>query len=60
MIPRALDGLAVDLELAVRAVRVVYMIAERGCGPVVLTLNGSVLPFERDRTRTAQAGPWCR
>ncbi len=27
--------------------RVVYLIAERGCGPVALTLNGSVLPFER-------------
>jgi cellobiose phosphorylase len=47
VLPKRLDGLAVERVLADRAVRVVYAIAERGCGPVALELNGSPLPFAR-------------
>lgn len=49
VLPRSLDGLAIDVTLADRPVRVVYAIAgERGAGPVALTLNGAEVPFERE------------
>jgi cellobiose phosphorylase len=47
-LPRALDGLAVDLEVDERPLRIVYAIANRGCGPMALELNGTALPFERE------------
>ncbi|MBM4243660.1 MAG: hypothetical protein FJ148_07590 [Deltaproteobacteria bacterium] len=48
VLPRALDGLAIDTELAARPVRVEYAVAARGAGPVSLTLNGAELPFTRE------------
>ncbi len=48
VLPRALDGLAVDVVLAGRPVRVEYRVGERGAGPVALTLNGAALAFERE------------
>jgi hypothetical protein len=48
VLPRALDGLAVDVELGGRPVRVEYRVSARGCGPVALTLNGVALAFERE------------
>jgi len=48
VIPRALDGLAVDLTFDGRPVRVVYRVGAVGAGPVALELNGSVLRFERE------------
>jgi cellobiose phosphorylase len=48
VMPRDLDGLAVDLELDGAPVRVVYRIDAVGCGPVAVTLNGTDLPFERE------------
>jgi len=48
VLPRALDGLAIDTELAARPVRVEYAVAARGAGPVALTLNGAELPFTRE------------
>jgi len=56
VLPRELDGLAVDVELAGRHVRIVYAIAARGCGPVALELNGAVLPFERERNPYRDGG----
>ena len=48
VIPKALDGLAVDLALDGRPVRVVYRVGTAGAGPVSVELNGSVLRFERE------------
>jgi cellobiose phosphorylase len=48
VLPRALDGLAVELALAGRPVRVIYRVGERGCGPVAVALNGAALAFERE------------
>ena len=48
MIPVVLDGLGADIELAGTPVRVVYRVAAAGSGPTALTLNGAVLPFERE------------
>ena len=48
VMPRDLDGLAVEVELGGRPVRVVYRIDAAGCGPVAVTLNGAALPFERE------------
>jgi cellobiose phosphorylase len=51
VLPRELDGLAVDVDLRGRPLRVVYEIAAttaRGCGPVALELNGAALPFDRE------------
>jgi len=47
VMPRALDGLAVDFTIEARPVRVTYTVGARGCGPVSLELNGRALPFER-------------
>ncbi len=47
VLPRRLAGLAIDVTLAGRPMRVVYAtIGERGCGVVGLDLNGGALPFE--------------
>ena len=48
VLPRALDGLALDTALASRPVRVEYAVGARGVGPVSLTLNGAELPFARE------------
>ena len=48
VIPKALDGLCVDIELAGKPVQVVYRVAASGSGPTALTLNGTALPFERE------------
>jgi len=48
VIPRALDGLAVEMELADQPVRIVYRVAGSGCGPRGVRLNGTALPFERE------------
>jgi len=48
VIPKALDGLAVDVALDGRPVRVVYRVGAAGAGPVAVELNGSVLRFERE------------
>ncbi len=48
VIPKALDGLCADIELAGKPVQVVYQVAALGFGPTALTLNGTALPFERE------------
>ena len=48
VIPKALDGLCADIELAGKPVQVVYRVAASGSGPTGLTLNGTALPFERE------------
>jgi 1,2-beta-oligoglucan phosphorylase len=48
VIPKALDGLCADIELAGKPVQVVYRVAASGSGPTALTLNGTALPFERE------------
>ena len=52
VIPQALDGLRVELELAGRPFEVTYCITGAGCGPTKMTLNGSDLAFIR------QANPY--
>ncbi|MDF9391993.1 MULTISPECIES: GH36-type glycosyl hydrolase domain-containing protein [Methylococcus] len=47
VIPKALDGLRVELELAGSAFEVVYAIQNSGAGPLSLSLNGADLPFSR-------------
>ncbi|HJQ84378.1 MAG TPA: hypothetical protein VKA21_09905, partial [Candidatus Binatia bacterium] len=46
-IPRALDGLRAESELAGRRVTVVYRCGTRGVGPTAVTLDGSALSFTR-------------
>ncbi|HLY38625.1 MAG TPA: hypothetical protein VKU61_11360 [Candidatus Binatia bacterium] len=48
VVPRALDGLRADVELAGRPVSVVYRVSGAGHGPTALTLNGAPLAFERE------------
>ncbi|MEI8037892.1 MAG: hypothetical protein WCJ14_05835 [Verrucomicrobiota bacterium] len=48
VIPAALDGLAVTLDLAGHPVEVLYRITGAGCGPVAVDLNGAPLAFTRD------------
>jgi cellobiose phosphorylase len=48
MMPKALDGLCADLELAGKQVKVVYRVAALGYGPTTLTLNGTELSFQRE------------
>jgi 1,2-beta-oligoglucan phosphorylase len=48
VIPKVLDGLCADIELAGKPVQVVYRVVALGCGPTALTLNGAALPFERE------------
>jgi cellobiose phosphorylase len=47
VLPRALDGLAIDADLGGGPLRIEYRVGTRGCGPVSLTLNGAPLAFER-------------
>jgi cellobiose phosphorylase len=46
-VPRALDGLRAEIDLAGRRVTVVYRWGTRGVGPTAVTLAGSALPFTR-------------
>lgn len=48
VMPRALDGLAVDLVVDARPLRVVYAVGARGAGPTALVLNGTPLAFARE------------
>jgi len=48
ILPTVLDGLALDLTIEGRPLRVEYRVGARGCGPTALTLNGAALPFERE------------
>jgi cellobiose phosphorylase len=48
VLPRALDGLVLDVALEGRPLRVAYRVGSRGVGPVALTLNGQPLPFARE------------
>jgi cellobiose phosphorylase len=52
VIPKSLDGLRADVELAGKRVSVVYDTAEVGHGPTAVTLNGTALSFDR------QANPY--
>lgn len=46
-VPRSLDGLRVEMELAGHMMEVVYRIKAAGCGPTALNLNGKDLAFRR-------------
>jgi 1,2-beta-oligoglucan phosphorylase len=48
VIPKALDGLRADLELAGKKVTFVYRTAKLGYGPTAITLNGMPLSFDRE------------
>jgi len=48
VIPKALDGLRAEVELAGKHVSVVYRTEKLGYGPTAITLNGAPLPFERE------------
>jgi cellobiose phosphorylase len=48
VIPRALDGLRAEVEVAGKPVSVVYRSENLGYGPTAITLNGAPLPFERE------------
>ena len=48
VIPKALDGLCADIELAGKRVKVVYRVAALGYGPTTITVNGTALPFQRE------------
>lgn len=48
VLPKVLDGLALDLMLAEKPVRIAYAVGARGAGPVALELDGAALPFERE------------
>jgi cellobiose phosphorylase len=47
VLPPALDGLRVEVEVAGRCLDVQYRCGARGVGPVRVTLNGSALPLTR-------------
>jgi cellobiose phosphorylase len=47
VIPQALDGLRIELELAGRMIKVTYHIEQQGHGPTAIGLNGTRLPFSR-------------
>ena len=47
VLPRVLDGLRVDFEIAQRPVTITYQVGAAGCGPIDVALNGAALPFTR-------------
>ena len=47
VLPKRLDGLGAEIEVAGKPVYVAYHIAAVGHGPTSLILNGKALPFER-------------
>ncbi len=48
VIPRTLDGLRVELEIAGRPVEICYRVREKGCGPHAVEINGRRLFFKRE------------
>jgi cellobiose phosphorylase len=48
VVPAALDGLVVRLELAGRPLAMTYQIDGSGCGPLAVSLNGVDLAFSRE------------
>jgi 1,2-beta-oligoglucan phosphorylase len=48
VIPVALDGMRVQLEIAGRLVEIIYHFGGRDCGPVAIHLNTSKLRFRRE------------
>ena len=48
VIPAALDGLKVALQLAERQLEIIYQITGRGCGPLAVNLNDVKLAFVRE------------
>jgi cellobiose phosphorylase len=47
VIPKALDGLRIELDIAGDKFEVIYSVRNSGSGPLSLGLNGSDLPFSR-------------
>jgi cellobiose phosphorylase len=56
VIPKTLDGLAAELSIGGRPVRVRYRIAAAGRGPTAIVLNGHALPMTRLTNRYRTAG----
>jgi cellobiose phosphorylase len=56
VLPRALDGLAVSLELAGRPLGVRYRVGAQGFGPRSLALNDAPLPFTRAENPYREGG----
>jgi cellobiose phosphorylase len=56
VVPRALDGLGVRVELAGRSVDLRYRVGARGHGPRALVLNGTPLPFTREANPYREGG----
>ena len=48
VLPKVLDGLALDVSLAGKPVRIEYTVGARGVGPVAVELDGVALRFERE------------
>jgi cellobiose phosphorylase len=48
VIPKALDGLRADVDVAGRRATVVYRVERNGHGPTAVGVNGTAVPFERD------------
>lgn len=49
VVPAALDGMKISLQLAGHPVKVTYRIKNKGCGPVSISLNGVNLDFVREK-----------
>jgi cellobiose phosphorylase len=56
VLPRALDGLVAEVELASRPVTLSYRVGGRGHGPRALWLNGAALPFAREANPYREGG----
>ena len=56
VMPRALDGLQVELDIAGERFAITYHVGGQGSGPVVLTLNGAALPFQRQNNPCRTGG----
>lgn len=48
VLPEVLDGLALDVTLADKPVRITYTVGARGVGPVAIELDGAAVPFSRE------------
>jgi cellobiose phosphorylase len=48
VIPKVLDGLCADVEIAGKPVTIGYHITRLGHGPTSITLNGTEVPFQRE------------
>ena len=48
VIPRSLDGLRAEIEIAGSPVEILYRVREQGCGPTSIECNDYKLPFERE------------